>query len=227
MFGDEWHRATGTDLPLVTLKGSQTGCIVRSASGEVAFDEWHADPLDSAEIDEVLVAVDAMVDDGVDDLLVFHYPRDWRRGERIWTPDAGAVDRVAAKYASAAAVVTGPTESLRDALHGEPILMIFLLIDAPEDRLMAYQHTRRNSFFTHAGVSKRSGAEAIAARLGIDLAASIGAGDAPPDDFLAAVGFAVIVGSDTVEYRGLRYTARVDTIAALGDLLAAAGRTLR
>ena len=225
-FGDEWHRATSADLPLVTLKGSQTGSVVRSASGEVTFDEWHADPLDVAEVLEVLVAVEAIVNDGITDLLVFHYPRDWRRGERIWTPDASAVDRVAAKYRSASAVVTGPVDAFRDALLAESLCMLFLLIDVPEDRLMAYQHTQRNSFFTHAGVSKRTGAEAIARRLGIDLSASIGAGDAPPDDFLSAVGFAVIVGHNDVDYRGIHHTVRVDTIAALGELLAAAARSL-
>ena len=66
----------------------------------------------------------------------------------------------------------------------------------------------------------RGGAEAIAAHLGIDLAESIGAGDASPDDFLAACGFAVIVGSNTVDYKGLRDTVRVEGIAALGKLLA-------
>jgi len=38
VFGDEWHRATGSDLPLVTLKGSQTGRIVRSAAREWLID---------------------------------------------------------------------------------------------------------------------------------------------------------------------------------------------
>lgn len=226
VFGDEWHRATATDLPLVTLKGSQTGCIVRSASGEVAFDEWHAEPLEASEVLEVLVAVEAMVGDGIRDLLVFHYPRDWHAGERIWTPDPTAVDHLRAKYPSASAVITGPVAALRDALLADPLCMIFLLVDAADDRLMAYQHTQRNNFFTHAGVSKRTGAEAISMRLGIDLSASIGAGDAPPDDFLNAVGFAVIVGNNEIDYRGLHHTVRVETIAALGDLLAVAGRSL-
>ena len=226
VFGDEWHRATSADLPLVTLKGSQTGSVVRSASGEVTFDEWHADPLDETEVLEVLVAIEAMASDGIADLLVFHYPRDWRRGERIWTPDASAIERVAAKFPSASGVFTGSVEALRDTLLAEPLCMMFLLIDVPEDRLMAYQHTQRNSFFTHAGISKRSGAEAIAGRLGIDLSASIGAGDAPPDDFLSAMGFAVIVGHNDVDYRGIHYTVRVDTIAALGELLSAAAGSL-
>ena len=226
VFGDEWHRATSADLPLVTLKGSQTGCIVRSASGEVAFDEWHATPLDASEILDLLAAVEAMVDDGIRDVLVFHYARDWRLGEQIWTPDVAAVDHVTAKYRSASAVWTGSVEALREALLAQPVCMVFLLIDLPQDRLMAYQHTQRNSFFTHAGVTKRTGAEAIATRLGLDLSACIGAGDAPPDDFLSAVGFAVIVGNNDLDYRGIHHTVRVETIGALGLLLAAVGRSL-
>ena len=33
VFGAEWHRATGTHLPLVSMKGSQIGRVVTSASG--------------------------------------------------------------------------------------------------------------------------------------------------------------------------------------------------
>ena len=226
VFGDEWHRATGADLPLISLKGSQIGRVVRSTGGETAFEEWHADVLSEAEIGEVMGGIGGMLDEGVRDLLVFYYRRDWREGESIWTPDAARVDSVRAKYTSASTVTTGSGAELRDILLAEPLCMIFLLIDMPDDRLMAYQHTRRTSFFTHQGVSKRAGAEAMAAYLGFDLAASIGAGDAPPDDFLAAVGFAVIVGDSTLDYKGLEATVRVAGIAALGDLLAAVGHSL-
>jgi len=226
VFGAEWHRATGTHLPLVSMKGSQIGRVVTSASGETAFEEWHAETLETAEIAEVLKGVEGLVADGLDDLLVFSYPRDWTRGERIWTPQARRIEAVRAKYLSASAVVSGDVASLREELLGEPICMLFLLIDVPRDHLMAYQHTDRASFFTHAGVSKKSGAEAIAAHLGIDLGESIGAGDASPDDFLAACGFAVIVGSSTLDYKGLRDTVRVEGIAALGELLSTIGDSL-
>lgn len=226
VFGAEWHRATGTHLPLVSMKGSQIGRVVTSASGETAFEEWHADTLDAAEILEVLKGVEGLVADGLDDLLVFSYPRDWTRGERIWTPEPRRIDAVQAKYLSASAVVSSEVAALRDELLAEPICMLFLLIDVPRDHLMAYQHTDRASFFTHAGVSKKSGAEKIAAHLGIDLAESIGAGDASPDDFLAACGFAVIVGSNTLDYKGLRDTVRVEGIPALGELLATVGDSL-
>ena len=226
VFGDEWHRSTGSDLPLVTLKGSQIGRIVRSAGGEPSFDEWHADPLDEAEIRELMAGVIGMVEDGVRDLLVFSYFRDWRRGETIWAADLARVDAVRGKYRSASAVGSGDVHALQEALLAQPLLMVFLLIETPGDRLMAYQHTQRTSFFTHRGVSKRTGSAAIAAHLGVDLAASIGAGDAPPDDFLAEVGFAVIVGNDELEYRGREHTVRVAGITELGELLAVVGESL-
>ena len=226
VFGAEWHRATGTHLPLVSMKGSQIGRVVTSASGETGFEEWHAETLQAAEILEVLTGVEGLVADGLDELLVFSYPRDWTRGERIWTPQARRIPAVQAKYLSASEVFSSPVAALRDELLAEPVCMLFLLIDAPGDRLMAYQHTDRASFFTHAGVSKKSGAEAMAAHLGIDLGESIGAGDASPDDFLAACGFAVIVGSQSLDYKGVRATVRVGSIEAFGVLLAAIGDSL-
>lgn len=227
VFGDEWHRSTGTDLPLVSMKGSQIGKVVRGASGVTSFEEWHADVLSEAEIREVMVGVEGMVDDGVRDLLVFHYPRDWRQGELIWTPGADRVDALAAKYRSASRVFCSDVRAFGDSLLTQDICMIFLLIDLPEDRRMAYQHTQRASFFTRAGVNKRTGAEAMARHLGIDLAASIGAGDAPPDDFLDAVGFAIVVGDNAeVDYKGLVDTVRVAGIAEFGELLAVAGESL-
>lgn len=226
VFGAEWHRATGADLPLVSMKGSQIGRVTRTSAGETVFEEWDAVTLDDREIDHVLKGVEALLADGVDDLLVFHYARDWRQGERIWTPDAARVDAVRQKYPSASVVHSGTFEALAETLRAAPVCMIFLLIDVPEDRRMAYQHTQRASFFTHAGTDKRRGAEAMARHLGLDLAASIGAGDAPPDDFLNAVGFAIIVGNHDVSHRGLQRTVFVDRIAELGRLLDVVGESL-
>ena len=226
-FGAEWQRVSGSDLPLVSLKGSQVGRIVQSASGEPAFEEWVADLLSAAEIDDVMTGVIGMVDDGVRDLLVFHYPRDWQQGERIWTPDPSSIGAVQDKYRSASAVFSGDVRSLHAALHAQEICMMFLLIDLPEDRRMAYQHTQRASFFTHAGVTKRSGAMAMASHLGVDLEESIGAGDASPDDFLSAVGFAILVGNNDLSYRGHRHTARVEGVAELGHLLAVISEGLK
>ena len=221
VFGAEWHRVTGADLPLVSMKGSQIGQVVRAASGAFSFEEWQATTLDTAEIEEVMTGVEGMIASGLDDLLVFFYPRNWLRGERIWTPSTERVEAIASKYRSASDVISGPCEVLRQTLHDEPNCMIFLLIDAPQDRLMAYQHTNRSSFFTHGGTGKVDGAMSIARRLGFDLCDCIGAGDASTDDFLAEVGYAVIVGNAELDYKGTRHTARVPDVAALGELLGA------
>ncbi len=95
------------------------------------------------------------------DLLVFYYPRDWQQGEIIWTPVRDKVDRVQQKYRSASKVYSCALDELQKDLYSQEICMIFLLIDVPQDRLMAYQHTKRNNFFTHKGVDKDFGAQQI------------------------------------------------------------------
>jgi hydroxymethylpyrimidine pyrophosphatase-like HAD family hydrolase len=97
--------------------------------------------------------------------------------------------------------------------------MLFLLINEPQDRLMAYQHAKPSSFITHKGVDKLSGGLALAERLGVDLAHSVGAGDTPMDTFLKGVGLAVQVGRMPLEFKGARQTVRVDNSFELGALL--------
>ena len=218
----EWARITGAPLPLVSLKGSQVGHVVKTADGGFAFEEAAAFPLEPGEIVEMMEGVAGMVDGGVDDLLVFHYPRDWREGEQVWTPRVERIAHVQDKYRSASRVFSGPVRALTEALLAREICMIFLLVEAPQDRLMAYQHTHGASFFTHVGVDKAHGTRAIARHLGIALECAIGAGDAEPDNFLSEVGLAVIVGNAELEYRGLHDTVRVSDAAALGELLCAA-----
>jgi hydroxymethylpyrimidine pyrophosphatase-like HAD family hydrolase len=97
--------------------------------------------------------------------------------------------------------------------------MIFLLIDAPQDRLMAYQHTKRTQFVTHRGVDKLFGAERMAEQLGVALRDSVGAGDAETDTFLRGVGLAVVVGPNALEMRGHWDTLHVADHRDLGELL--------
>jgi hydroxymethylpyrimidine pyrophosphatase-like HAD family hydrolase len=224
VIGEEWRRASGSDMVVVTLKGSLVGRITSSEPGALAFEEIAAFPLTQQEVSEVMRGVRGLVAQGADDILVFFYPRDWRLGELIWTPDPARVEAVRRKYLSASEVFTGPPDALEVRLAQQEQCMVFLLIDAPGDRLMAYQHTQRTQFITHAGVDKRHGAQALAGALGISLEDSIGSGDAEPDTFLDAVGLAVIVGNQDLAFKGLRDTLRLPNAPAFGDLLIALAR---
>lgn len=227
VFGAEWRRASGADMTVVSLKGSLLGRIVTASGGALAFEEIDAFPLLPGEIDEVLHGVRGLDGQGEQDLLVFFYPRDWRQGEQIWTPDARRVDAVQAKYRSASRVFAGGVPALEEALHAQPQCMVFLLIDAPHERLMAYQHTERTRFVTHQGIDKRSGALALAGRLGISLADSVGAGDAEPDNFLDEVGLAAIVGNQDLSFKGRVDTVRLADAPAFGEMLLSIAGAIR
>ena len=217
-FGRAWCDITQRPIAMVSLNGSLTGQMLVGADGEPTFEEFAAEPLDAGEIAVLLARVARLLEDGLDEILFFFYPRDWRVGEIIWTPSAARVAAVQAKYTSASEVISGGIEALRARLEPSEPCMALLLVDAPDDRLMAYQHAQRSAFFTHAGVDKLSGARRIAERLGVDLAASIGAGDTVMDSFLAGVGLAVVVGGGELPYRGLHRTIHLRDSLALGEL---------
>lgn len=221
VFGEQWRRACGSDTLVVSLKGSLIGRIVTAGDGELAFDEIEAFTLTAQELAEVLTGVRGLCEQGAEDLLVFFYPRNWREGELIWTPDAQRIAHVQAKYLSASRVFSGSVDQLAAALHAQPQCMVFLLIDAPQDRLMAYQHTERTRFVTHRGIDKRHGALALASKLGISLADSVGAGDAETDTFLNEVGLAAIVGNQDIGFKGRYDTVRLPDAPAFGEMLLA------
>lgn len=218
-FGQEWYEVSNAPLPTVSLNGSLTGWIVRSDSGALAFDEIDAVPLDADEVYATLARVEALVASGLHELLVFWYPRDWTLGERIWTFRVERVEGIAAKYPSASAVEAGPPDALRRAWAGHDVCMALLLLDVPQDRLMAYQHAERERFVVHRGLDKLAGARRIAERLQVELAHSVGAGDTAMDTFLEGVGLAVLVGGSPPPYRGVHATVRVPDPARLGPLL--------
>jgi hydroxymethylpyrimidine pyrophosphatase-like HAD family hydrolase len=218
-FGREWYNVSNAPIPTVTLNGSLLGYVTKTNEDELAFEEIDAFPLTVAEIDEVLVGVKGLLDGGIKDILVFYYPRDWRIGEVIWTPVPERVIPVKEKYVSASSVTAVEFAKLREQMVAEEICMIFLLIEVPQDKLMAYQHTKRSNFFTHKGVDKLFGAQQIAPKLGIELAHSIGAGDTELDSFLSGVGLAVQVGNKNLEFKGLLQTVKISNSFDFGDLL--------
>jgi hydroxymethylpyrimidine pyrophosphatase-like HAD family hydrolase len=166
----------------------------------------------------VLRGVKGLIDGGITDLVLFYYPRDWAAGEVIWTPVADKVPALRAKYVSASSVIAVEFSHLRELLTEQDVCMIFLLINVEEDKLMAYQHAKRSSFFTHEGVDKLSGARRFAARLGADLAHAAGAGDTELDRFLNGVGLAILVGNMELEFKGKFQTVRLKDATELGDL---------
>jgi hydroxymethylpyrimidine pyrophosphatase-like HAD family hydrolase len=218
-FGREWYSISNAPIPTVSLNGSLIGHVTKTDEDELAFEEIEAFPLKSEEIDEVFEGVQGLLDGGVKDVLLFYYPRDWRIGEVIWTPLPGNVIHVKEKYTSSSAVTAVELPKLRAEMSREEICMIFLLIEAPEDTLMAYQHTKRSNFFTHKGVDKLFGSLEIARHLGIELEHSIGAGDTEMDRFLTGVGLALHVGPIDLEFKGVLQTIKLQNSFELGELM--------
>lgn len=218
-FGREWYNISNAPVPTVLMNGSQLGYMTKASEGNFGYEEIFAFPLIENEIDEVISNVRELVANGIKDVLVFYYPRQWTKGEIIWTPAAEKVSEIQSKYLSASAVYMSELNELEDTLKAEDICMIFLLIDVPKDRLMAYQHTKKSSFFTHTGVDKLFGAEKIADHLQFSLDHSVGAGDTEMDTFLKGVGLAIHVGKNILPYHGIFPSLHVPGSSELGELL--------
>lgn len=218
-FGAEWYKLSNAPIPTITLNGSLIGQITKTSDEELQFVEVAAFPLTKEEIAETLKRVQTLLDAGFNNVLLFYYPRDWRIGEVIWTPSPQNILAVKEKYSSASAVTAVELDKLSAQLTNEDICMIFLLIDAPEDQLMAYQHTQRSNFITHRGVDKLQGAINMAQSLKFELKESLGAGDTPMDTFLSGVGLAVTVGGMELSFHGLRNTIKLNSSIELGLLL--------
>jgi hydroxymethylpyrimidine pyrophosphatase-like HAD family hydrolase len=226
-FGQDWYKLSNAPIPTVTLNGSLIGFVRKTEEDELAFDEALAFPLTKDEIKEALKGVKGLLDGGIKNILVFYYPRDWRIGEVIWTPVPENIISVKEKYLSASAVTAVEFDKLQEQMLAEDICMIFLLIDAPEDQLMAYQHTRRSNFITHEGVDKLFGARAMSDVLHCDLRDSLGAGDTELDNFLEGVGLALLVGNNDLKFNGLVDTIRLKDSLELGGLLFRAAELAR
>jgi len=218
-FGTDWYKLSNAPIPTVTLNGSLIGEITKTSDEELEFVEVAAFPLSKEEITETLNRVGTLLAAGFSNVVLFYYPRDWRIGEVIWTPSPQNILPLKEKYSSASAVTAVELDKLGEQLTNEDICMMVLLIDAPEDQLMAYQHTQRNNFITHRGIDKLQGALKMAQFLDFELSESLGAGDTPMDTFLSGVGLATIVGPMQLDFRGLRNTIRLSSSTELGLLL--------
>ena len=218
-FGREWGAITDQPVPLVSLNGAVLGLLTPIGDAETTFEEMAAFPLAKAEISEALGRLQELLDQGLTQVVLFIYPRDWRRGEIVWCMQPSQVDMLRSKYVSASEVLCGPLSALHDMLLSNEVCMLAVQVEIPEDRRMAYQHTRPSRFVTAAGIDKLSGAREAAARLGFDLDQSIGAGDTPMDSFLAGVGLAVHVGPLPLAFEGRQDTLKLKDPSELGAAL--------
>jgi hydroxymethylpyrimidine pyrophosphatase-like HAD family hydrolase len=217
-FGKEWYKISGKPIPVVLLNGSQLGFIV-SKDEEFGFEQLAAFPLEQEEINHVLENMTRLQGSGIRDMLLFYYPEDWLQGEIIWTPDADRIPALREKYKSASTVLSLSLAALKERLEAAPICMILLLIEASQDRLMAYQHTKGNNFFTRKGVDKLFGAQRMAEHLGFAIEDALGAGDSGMDIFLNATGLAVHVHNNTLPFKGRMGTIHLKDFHDFGDTL--------
>ena len=218
-FGREWYSITNAPLPLISLNGSVVGYLREGSSESIEFEELSATPVPASAWKAVLGDLERLLASGIDDVILFHYPRDWRAGERLWTPVASRRDALLARYPSADEVASVSLEQLAAQLDRCEPCMLMLLINASQDQLMAYQHARPNQFVTATGIDKAAGAQTAARLLGFDLAASVGAGDTPMDTFLSSTGLAVRVGARGLPFEGRHATLDVPDSLALGELM--------
>ena len=216
--GEAWYQIADAPILTVLLNGSVLGYI-KKAPGGLVYEELAAFPLSKEEVDHLVAGIRQLLRAGIRDVILFYYSRDWGAGETIWTPEAGRVAGLQKKFVSASRVLSGDADLLHGWLSEVEVCMASLLIDRPEDTLMAYQHSKRNSFFTRKGVDKASGTREIAKRFDLSLEDAVGAGDTEMDSFLSEVGLAIIVGSAALPYRGKSETLRVDNPGDLGHVI--------
>lgn len=218
--GLAWYQLADIPILTVLLNGSILGNI-QLVNGALEYEEIAAFPMTAHEIKTVLDGVSQLLKDSVDEILLFYYPRNWREGETLWTPKPERMDGLKQKFVSAAIVKSTSLDELAVELSSKDICMMSLFIDRPEDTLMAYQHAKRNSFFTRRGVDKAYGLREMAKRLNISLADSVAAGDTEMDTFLNETGLSVIVGRAALPFKGKSSTVRVANPPELGHFLCA------
>jgi len=216
--GEAWYQIADVPILTVLLNGSVLGYI-KSKSDSLIYEELLAFPMERDEVRDLVRGIRELLSEGIEDMLLFYYTRDWKTGETIWTPSEAKVPGLQKKYVSASRVLSGGADRLEEWLNEGEICMASLLVDRPQDTRMAYQHARRNSFFTRKGVDKAFGIREIARRFDLSLTDSFGAGDTEMDTFLSEVGFAVIVGGAPLPFCGTIDTLRVPSPAELGDAI--------
>ena len=216
--GKEWYQIAEAPILTVLLNGSVLGYIKSEGDG-MRYEEVAAYPTNREDLQRLLDGIGQLLKAKIEDVILFYYSRNWEEGETLWTPNAERTLALQKKFVSASRVHSGNVEQLAEELFGREICMCSLFIDRPQDTLMAYQHSKRNSFFTAKGVNKAFGLREVASKIGRFPDEALGAGDTEMDSFLSEVGCAVIVGNAKLSYRGRKETIRVASPLDLGNLV--------
>ena len=215
-----WFSNFDYTVPAVLMNGSQLVEFTKQGEDDFTCKEIMAFPLTANEISEQVKRVTDMVNNDTPELLVFYYPRNWEKGEIIWTPAPDRIPAIQEKYRSASLVYNSPVNELQNNLLAEHICMMFILVEIPNDTRMAYQQgKRKKDFVTHKGVNKLFGTQQLAAHFGLSMEASLGAGDTDMDTFLNGVALPVHVGNPNLPFKSFGPAIKVENQAAFGDLL--------
>jgi hydroxymethylpyrimidine pyrophosphatase-like HAD family hydrolase len=214
----EWIDIYEDQIPVILMNGSQLGFITHRED-KLHFEEVKSFTMSPIEIDQIVDGLRELVDNNIKDIILFYYPKDWREGEVIWTPERNRVERLTERYLSASEVVAWEINELREKMHQSSPCMSLLLVDRPGDTLMAYQHKQPSTFFTSNGVDKAHGLVEMASTLGVSLPDSVGAGDTLMDNFLTVTGLALVVGNESLPYQGEKETLMVRDPIELGEMI--------
>jgi len=220
-FGRALYDIVESPIPVVALNGSMIGELHKKAQGELEFEEYKSFPMFPEEIDRMVDSIQEFVDSGVKSVSVFYYPRAWKQGEIIWTHSPAYADELKKKYLSASSVVSTDLETLKEDMKRREVCMALFLIDLDDtpEEMMAYQHTKKDIYFTREHVDKSFGTREIAQKLGIPLRSTVGAGDTELDNFLVDVGLAIQVGRGSGQYHGRIETIKVTHPSEVGMCL--------
>lgn len=204
-------------IPVISLNGSQWGYISQGENKEFSFIEAGAKPLTSAEINSFMADIRLLVQNKVPHIAVFYYPRDWTKGEIIWSAEQDRVAEMRQTYKSASQVYSSSLAVLEKNLADEEISMIFLLV---KKDLIQGAHLQRDlkDFYTTAGANKLAGAHAFVNQLGRNLLHFIGAGDTPMDVFLKETGAVIKVGSYPLDFHCQATILPVETVSEIGEV---------
>src|SRR5205823_5542709 len=88
--GHAWYQIADEPILTVLLNGSVLGYI-KCEDEHLRYEEIAAYPLSRQEINAMIEGVVQLIKDGIEDLLLFFYARDWKEGETLWTPKAQRV----------------------------------------------------------------------------------------------------------------------------------------